>query len=107
MSEHTPTLVTLTLPIDHRTSYVDGHKASAAEWARLDFAKPWTDPGPSPAGNEGPYLKAPHPQDGTVHRIYCRYYREQIIRARGLNLMVVDFAADLDALEWHVLCEVI
>lgn len=40
-----------------RNSLVDGHVPSGAEWAALDFASAWVDPGPSPAGNPGPYLK--------------------------------------------------
>lgn len=52
---------------------VDGHGIGAKRWQgmglNLDHA--WIDPGPSPAGEPGPYLKAPA-ADGTVHRIYSR-----------------------------------
>jgi hypothetical protein len=41
-------------------------------WDRLNFAKAWVDPGPSPAGNPGPYLKAPTRDGETTHRIYPR-----------------------------------
>jgi len=38
-----------------------------------DLAGAWIDPGPSPAGNPGPYLKARRlGPDRTVHRIYPR-----------------------------------
>lgn len=39
-------------------------------WGDLDFAGAWVDNGPSPAGNDGPYLKVPYPSEGTVHRLY-------------------------------------
>lgn len=49
-------------------------------WAGFDFSSDqcFADPGPSPAGNAGPYLKVPfiHPHDehddGVRHRIYPR-----------------------------------
>ncbi len=44
----------------------------AARIADLDLSAGRFDPGPSPAGNPGPYLKAPHKSDGTVHRVYPR-----------------------------------
>ena len=62
------------------TSLIDGC-ARGIPWRELDLAGAWVDPGPSPAGNPGPYLKARrldreypgrwHPDD-TVHRIYPR-----------------------------------
>lgn len=66
-------------------SYVDGLHQSREVWARLQFDNAWIDPGPSPAGNAGPYLKVPlNPPDGdglpfpdsvtsTVHRVYPAY----------------------------------
>lgn len=47
--------------------------AKAQEW---DWENAFVDPGPSPAGNPGPYLKLPwlsgdaDPFEGTTHRIY-------------------------------------
>lgn len=47
--------------------------AKAQSW---DWENAWVDPGPSPAGNPGPYLKLPwlagddDPWEDTVHRIY-------------------------------------
>lgn len=53
---------------------VDGHGMSAKRWAAMDFD--WDsatiDPGPSPAGNPGPYLKVPSRANGTTYRIYPR-----------------------------------
>ena len=55
-----------------RNSFVDGYAYSKAGWSQLQFDKAWIDPGPSPAGNPGPYLKVPHAANGTVHRVYSR-----------------------------------
>lgn len=47
-------------------------------WESLDLARAYPDPGPSPAGNPGPYLKAPHVERDTFHdggcwhRLYSR-----------------------------------
>lgn len=41
--------------------------------SRLDLSRAWVDPGPSPAGNAGPYLKAPvlgMEAEQTVERLY-------------------------------------
>lgn len=53
-------------------SLVDGHGGSADRWAALDFEAVWVDPGPSPAGNQGPYLKVPTRDGDSVHRVYPR-----------------------------------
>lgn len=45
--------------------------------SRCDLSRAFVDPGPSPAGNPGPYLKAPvvKPEDvGIVERIYPPYF---------------------------------
>lgn len=50
----------------------DGHRWSK-QWApfdSLEWDRAWIDDGPSPAGNPGPYLKAPWPVEDTVHRVY-------------------------------------
>jgi hypothetical protein len=48
------------------------HKADVLEsWHTLRFTEAWTDGGPSPAGNRGPYLKVPG-LDDSVHRVYSR-----------------------------------
>lgn len=68
--------------INAANSLIDGSRSRyGIPWRELDLAGAWIDPGPSPAGNPGPYLKArrldpldlsrEHPV-GTVHRIYPR-----------------------------------
>lgn len=60
------------------TTLFDGGGWTKAHKAQMwDWAGAWVDPGPSPAGNPGPYLKLPwlagdrHDVfEGTVHRIY-------------------------------------
>lgn len=50
----------------------DGHRWSK-QWAPYDglqWDRAWIDDGPSPAGNPGPYLKAPWPAEDTIHRVY-------------------------------------
>lgn len=58
-------------------SYVNGVKATAkvSGWADLDLLRAWVDPGPSPAGNPGPYLKAPLRDDADerVYRVYPQW----------------------------------
>jgi hypothetical protein len=68
-------------PIRAGNSLIDGWTRRGIPWRELNLANAWIDPGPSPMGNPGPYLKAcrmdpdnllcPHP-DETVHRIYPR-----------------------------------
>lgn len=71
--------------------YIDGGPAyrRIAETLELDTA--WIDPGPSPAGNVGPYLKARsvRENDEFIHRIYPKiqpgdrlYVRESFARIR-------------------------
>lgn len=56
-----------------RTSLIDGHPTSAATWASLDWSAPvYTDPGPSPMGNPGPYLKVANVDGERRHRVYPR-----------------------------------
>lgn len=50
----------------------DGHRWSK-QWApfeALAWDRAWIDDGPSPAGNPGPYLKAPWSAEDTIHRVY-------------------------------------
>jgi len=58
-------------PIASANSLVDGYPG-ARVWGDLDFGGAWIDPGPSPAGNPGPYLKTRRPADETRHRVYSR-----------------------------------
>lgn len=67
-----------------RNTFVDGRFVSAKAWKEFDFdlAHAWIDPGPSPAGNPGPYLKAESQTFGTIHRLYSIYLPEDIIWVR-------------------------
>lgn len=67
-----------------RNTFVDGRFVSAKAWKEFDFdlAHAWIDPGPSPAGNPDPYLKAESQTFGTIHRLYSIYLPEDIIWIR-------------------------
>lgn len=54
-------------------STIDGPTCNLELWKTLDWARAVADPGPSPAGNQGPYWKVPSWPQGTTHRVYCRY----------------------------------
>lgn len=60
-------------PIAMRNSLVDGHAPRQEHWAGLLWDDPGNliDPGPSPAGSSGPYLRVAH-VDGSRHRISPR-----------------------------------
>lgn len=58
--------------ITARTATINGGPTSQAQFDRLDFSQAWIDPSPSPAGNPGPYLLVPWPENGTFHRVYSR-----------------------------------
>lgn len=53
-------------------STIDGPTCNLKLWETLDWTRAVPDPGPSPAGNPGPYWKVPSTL-GTTHRVYCRY----------------------------------
>jgi hypothetical protein len=59
-------------------SFVGGSPWPRVAFDTLVLKDGWIDPGPSPAGNSGPYLKAPRPVNqfgeevDTVHRVYPR-----------------------------------
>jgi hypothetical protein len=63
-------------------SNIDGHGVWKDLWNRLDFSRAWVDPGPSPGGNPGPYLKTPTKDKKTVHRIYPRVFPDDILWVR-------------------------
>ncbi len=64
--------------VSRANTLVDGSAFSKRLWPSLRFDKAWVDPGPSPAGNPGPYLKTPwvhpddHSDDERVSRIYSK-----------------------------------
>lgn len=92
---------------------------SLGNWkpSQCDMTQAWVDQGPSPAGNPGPYLKAPvtaHPDD-LVDRIYSRdwsgdrlWVREthhtfahgDPTAARGIRTHQVVYRADPDSDQW-------
>jgi hypothetical protein len=59
-----------------RNSYFDGHEwpeilhGHAVTSDRFDWDNAWVDDGPSPAGNQGPYVKLRFIPEDTVHRLY-------------------------------------
>lgn len=64
---------------------------SRKTWDELDFDHAFVDPGPSPLGNPGPYLKVPFPKtDGfqglprhdVQHRVYPRVQVGDVIRCK-------------------------
>ena len=55
-----------------KNTLIDGRGWQRGEFDQLDWQAAWLDKGPSPAGNAGPYLKVPHLNGDTVHRVYPR-----------------------------------
>lgn len=53
-------------------STIDGPTCNLELWKTLDWSTAFVDPGPSPAGNPGPYWKVKSSL-GTTQRVYCRY----------------------------------
>lgn len=51
-------------------TYYDGYTWPKGRWEEMDWSAAWVDPGPSPAGNPGPYLKVPRLDGETTHRVY-------------------------------------
>lgn len=66
--------------VAYSNSLVNGGSFPRKLWPDLHFDRAWVDPGPSPAGNSGPYLKVPFtmrdeagvPEDEAVYRVYPR-----------------------------------
>jgi hypothetical protein len=54
------------------TSLFDGRAWPKGAFEQMDWADAFVDPGPSPAGNAGPYLKVARPAACSRHRIYPR-----------------------------------
>lgn len=59
-------------PVIAANSYVDGFVAPKLFASLVFDGRVYADPGPSPAGNAGPYLHVPHRNGDTVHRVYPR-----------------------------------
>lgn len=88
---------------------VNGVQATKEGWAELDFAKAWVDPGPSPAGNRGPYLKVPTKDGDCVHRVYPRLQPGDLVWVKERYLFIdkaarkVDYAATTEDGPGHFL----
>lgn len=71
-------------PITHHNSRVNGYTWRKEDFAELEFDHPgvYADPGPSPAGNSGPYLHVPAlcGDERVIHRVYPR--RSDVTGAR-------------------------
>jgi hypothetical protein len=87
-------------PITPRNSLIDGYPVSRQgggwsdqAWKGLDWNDYVVDPGPSPAGNPGPYLKVAYPAEQSRHRIYCRHDPGDLLIVR--ETMVCDEEGDL------------
>lgn len=65
--------------ITSRSSYVDGAPAPKLFAELVWDARVYSDPGPSPAGNAGPYFHVPHRNGETVHRVYPRWHRGTVL----------------------------
>jgi hypothetical protein len=53
-------------------SFFDGRPWPKGRWSEMQWTAARLDSGPSPAGNPGPYLKVPHLDNETAHRVYPR-----------------------------------
>ncbi|MCQ8240569.1 hypothetical protein [Rhizosaccharibacter radicis] len=87
-------------------SVLNGFAARAADWERLDYEDAFVDPGPSPAGNPGPYLKVARPDDQTRHRVYPRWWlgdRLWVREAHSIVRETLDYetGGEFDAFEWE------
>lgn len=74
--------------ITFHNSSVNGPTNHKVLWERLDFDKARTDPGPSPMGNSGPYLKVPTFDGDETHRVYPRIQAGDLVWARETFLAV-------------------
>ncbi len=88
--------------VTYRNTLVDGARWPKDRFACLDLDNAWVDPGPSPAGNPGPYLKAEykggwkdHPA-GTVHRLYPQWQVEDLLWVRERFNVTRPFTGDID-----------
>lgn len=70
------------VPLGHQNSLIDGFHG-AKFFGELDFAQAMVDPGPSPAGNAGPYLNwVARRERDTHHRVYSRVQVGDLIWCR-------------------------
>lgn len=103
---HDGSIHTLIVPVTAKSVNIDGHGRRVpygAKWRDFDFPHARVDPGPSPAGNGGPYLKVPlhHEQGPTTHRLYPSWQIGDIVSVKekfapGRNGEPVLYAADFE-----------
>lgn len=70
--------------VTHSNSLVDGHGVGKKFWEEeLNFDTAHVDPGPSPAGNMGPYLNGVYRwETETRHRVYPRHFPGDVLRVK-------------------------
>ncbi len=87
-----------------RKSVNDATSRGNVKPSRCDLSQAWVDDGPSPAGNPGPYLKAPVvlPEDvGIVERIYPLWFvGDRMPSPRG-EFEITRVRAELTANRWE------
>ena len=85
-------------PLTRSTVTIDGPTCPKQLWGNLDIDSGWVDPGPSPAGNPGPYLHAPNTNrqmEGCVHRVYPRgHVGDRLWVRETWGMSYVDIASD-------------
>jgi len=76
-----------------RNSLVDGCRNKklflSLDWSSLDI---FVDGGPSPAGNPGPYLHVPHKTDGTTHRVYPQWQKDDRLWVKETFFRLLQFS---------------
>lgn len=69
-----------------RNTLLNGGPWYRGIWEEMDFTfdgkLPFVDPGPSPAGNSGPYLHVRRPSEGSVQRVYPRVQVRDLLWGR-------------------------
>lgn len=69
--------------VSAHNTLLDGGSMPRKVWPELQLERAFVDPGPSPAGNAGPYLQVPRyayeEKDQTVHRVYPIWQRADSI----------------------------
>lgn len=75
--------------VSPQNSVVNGHKGGGYGltqkelFAASSLDEAWVDPGPSPAGNAGPYLKVPYHAEMVTYRLYPKWARGDVIWIHG------------------------
>jgi hypothetical protein len=75
-------------PVTRGNSLVDGAKWYHEDWKRLWVPGAYSDDGPSPAGNAGPYLHVLDPENDTRHRVYPRVHLGNVLRVNRTKTLI-------------------